>query len=97
MAEGKSLPSDKGEQAMLKFAVNHINYHVWAFVLGLTFVVPDVTPIALFMAIVCGTFVLFMAKTIKEIDDYGFNIRPMLFFLVLISVMFGASVLALAA
>ena len=100
MAEGKSLPSDKGEQTMLEFAVGFtaLNYiTIWAFVLGLTFVVPDVTPIALFMAIVCGTFVLFMAKTIKEIDDYGFNIRPMLFFLVLISVMFGASVLALAA
>ena len=100
MAEGKSLPSDKGEQTMLEFAVGFtaLNYiTIWAFVLGLTFVVPGVTPIALFMAIVCGAFVFVMGKTIIDIDDYGFNIRPMLFFLVLISVMFGASVLALAA
>jgi hypothetical protein len=100
MAEGKSLPSDKGELLQIEFAFGFtaINYlQIWVFVLGLTFVVPSATPIAGFMTLVCGVGISMIVKTIIEIDEHGFAMLPMLFFLTLLSVMFGASVLALLA
>ena len=100
MAEGKSLPSDKGELLQLEFVLGFtsINFlQIWAFVLGLSFVVPTVTPIAGFITVICGVFIPVMAKTILGIDELGFATLPMLFYLIIISVMFGASFLTLLA
>jgi len=100
MAEGRALPSDKGELLQMEFTFGFaaINYlQVWAFVLGLTFFVPSVTPIAGFMVLVCGINILVIAKAIVGIDELGFATPPMLFFLTLLSVIFGASVLVLLA
>ena len=100
MAEGKSLPSDKGELLQLEFVLGFIAINflqIWAFVLGLSFVVPTVTPIAGFITVICGVFIPVMAKTILGIDELGFATLPVLFFLIIISVMFGASFLTLLA
>eukprot|EP00964_Phaeocystis_antarctica_P092450 scaffold59465_cov63-Phaeocystis_antarctica.AAC.3 len=100
MAEGRALPSDKGELLQMEFTFGFtaINYlQVWAFVLALTFFVPTMTPIAGFMTLAGGVLIAILVKTILGIDEIGFAIPPMLFFLTLISVMFGASVLTLLA
>merc|ERR1712166_128114 len=100
MAEGRALPSDNGELLQMEFTFGFaaINYlQVWAFVLGLTFFEPSVTPIAGFMTLAGGVLIAIMVKTIVSVDDLGFATPPMLFFLTLISVMFGASALTLLA
>lgn len=100
MADDKKLPSDKGELTILEFAFGFtaVNFAcIWGFVLYLTFVMADLTALTIFLLVISIIFIGLMAKTIVDIGELGFAIKPMLFFLILISTMFGASLLQLLA
>lgn len=96
MAEDRPLPSDKSEMTMLEFAFGFtaVNYILtWSFLLFIVQQITSMVPIAGFFCLVCGTFIVVLAKTLAGISDFGFAVPPMLFFFCLVSTMLGASLL----
>lgn len=99
MAGGEdALPSDKGELTILTFAFTFtaVNFLlVWSLTLVIFAFVPTITPIATFMTAVSLIFLPMMFSTILNAADTGFGIPQLLFFLCLISIMLGSSLLTL--
>ena len=98
MKDGEAgLPTDKGQMAVLEFsfgftAVNFLL--IWIFMLAIFLAIPTVFPIALFMLILCGPiFMPQMIWTLMNLESTGFAMPPMIFFLLLLAVMFGASLM----
>jgi hypothetical protein len=93
----EGLPTDKGEIAVLEFSFGFtaLNFLlIWSFMLAIFFATPTVFPIALFMLILCGPiFMPQMVWTLVNLDSLGFALPPMIFFLLLLAIMFGASLL----
>lgn len=99
MAKGEGgLPTDKGKMTVLEFSFGFtaVNFLLtWSFVIFMMSYIPNVAPVATFMTAIGVVFIAQMARTLTEIADLGFALPPMIFFVVLISTMFGASLLAL--
>jgi len=99
MANGEAgLPSDKGKMTTLEFTFGFtaVNFLLtWAFVIVMVSYAPTVVPIAGFLTLVSLIFIFVMARTILDAGELGFGVPQLLFFLVLISLMFGTSLLTL--
>lgn len=99
MARGEEgLPADKGKLTVLEFTFGFqaINFFLtWSFLLVVLYYTPTIVPVAGFLAGVCLTFMPMMGGTIIDAQEMGFGYPQLIFFLSLIGVMFGASLLTL--
>lgn len=99
MARGEDgLPSDKGKMTVLEFTFGFqaVNFLLtWSFLLVVLYYTPTILPVAYFLAAVSFVFIFMMGKTVMDAAEMGFGYPQLIFFLVLIGTMFGASLLAL--
>jgi len=99
LANGKDdLPSDKGDLVRLEFAAGFYALNLvmlWVFVIAMLYLTPVLTPVVYFFTGLCGLVVVLMAYAVVNAAELRMAVLPLAIFLAIISIMFGASVLAL--